>query len=418
MSNSSQSVLSKADWDFWDQNGYLVVPNVIPPVQLEATITAMERFFDKDFSEPNDWYKEPLFPGGIAPMSHDQELWDNRQTPRLYQAFSELFESEKLRVSQDRVNLNPPNKAPLWNNHGIIHWDIDSRQRPIPFQVQGVLCLTDTAENQGGFRCIPGFHRELEVWAESQPADRPPRMLNTTGMSIKSVSGNAGDLIIWHSALPHSNSPNTADQPRIAQYITMNPVNEGNPSGSGMLPLARTPRSVLAEALGVAEGLVGKWLLDYQESDVVLVQVDRFVGEHPYYPAWQVEFDGKSRYLRKPWVKRIDDRSLAVYRPYAMGNHLDTDPLPILDDDAFASQLMEAILRIPTPRSRPKLTESQLDQLPELLSQLPNQFGFDQRLWDENSIIQMLSNEFGLEIDTAFVQLTGLGRKLAGVDPW
>ena len=61
MFNSDQSVLSKADWDFWNQNGYLVVPNVVPSEQLEATIVAMERFFGKDFSEPNDWYKEPLF---------------------------------------------------------------------------------------------------------------------------------------------------------------------------------------------------------------------------------------------------------------------------------------------------------------------------------------------------------------------
>ena len=101
-----------------------------------------------------------------------------------------------------------------------------------------------------------------------------------------------------------------------------------------------------------------------------------------------------------------------------MGNHIDTDPLPILDEDAFASQLVEAILRIPTPRLKPRLTGKQLDQLPKLLSQPPNQFGFDQRLWDENSIIQLLSNQFGLEIDTAFAQLTRLGRKLAGVDSW
>ena len=187
-------------------------------------------------------------------------------------------------------------------------------------------------------------------------------MLNTAGMNIESVPGNAGDLIIWHSALPHSNSSNTTDQPRIAQYITMNPVTDDS-IGSGSLPLARTVRSVLAEALGIAEGLVGKWLLDYQESDVVLVQVDRFVGQHPYYPAWQVEFNGKMRYLRKPWVKKIDERSLAVYRPYAMGNHIDTDPLPILDGDILVAQLMEDLLRIPILCSRPRLIEGQLNQL-------------------------------------------------------
>ena len=105
-------------------------------------------------------------------MGHDQELWNNRQSPRVYQAFAQLFDRPELRVSQDRVNFNPPNKNSVWNHQGTMHWDIDSRQSPLPFQVQGVLCLTDTDTNQGGFRCIPGFHRNLSDWAADQPTDR------------------------------------------------------------------------------------------------------------------------------------------------------------------------------------------------------------------------------------------------------
>ena len=39
-----------------------------------------------------------------------------------------------------------------------------------------------------------------------------------------SVEGGAGDLVIWHSALPHGASPNRAEVPRVAQYITMGPA--------------------------------------------------------------------------------------------------------------------------------------------------------------------------------------------------
>ena len=109
-------------------------------------------------------------------------------------------------------------------------------------------------------------------------------MLDTSGMKVQSVPGRAGDLIIWHSALPHSNSANTSNRPRLAQYITMWPV-EGSPAGSGVLPLAVTKRRLLAQVLDVAESLIAKWLLDYQESDRVLVEVDRLWGEHPDYLA-------------------------------------------------------------------------------------------------------------------------------------
>ena len=173
MAKSTSAVFGQAELDFWNRNGYVVLPNAVPSSQLNDTVIAMERFFGQDFSQPADWYKHPLFPGGIAPMGHDQELWNNRQSPRVYQAFAQIFDCSELRVSQDRVNFNPPNKNSVWNHQGTMHWwDIDSRQSPIPFQVQGVLCLTDTDTNQGGFRCIPGFHRNLSDWAADQPTDR------------------------------------------------------------------------------------------------------------------------------------------------------------------------------------------------------------------------------------------------------
>jgi ectoine hydroxylase-related dioxygenase (phytanoyl-CoA dioxygenase family) len=37
------------------------------------------------------------------------------------------------------------------------------------------------------------------------------------------IAGRAGDLIIWHHALPHGSSPNRAKVPRVVQYLKMMP---------------------------------------------------------------------------------------------------------------------------------------------------------------------------------------------------
>ena len=83
-------------------------------------------------------------------MCQHQAIWDNRQHPRVHQAFARRFGEEKLWVSLDRANMKPPAREdkPDWNNRGMIHWDLDTSQQPIQFGVQGVLYLTDTAENQ------------------------------------------------------------------------------------------------------------------------------------------------------------------------------------------------------------------------------------------------------------------------------
>jgi ectoine hydroxylase-related dioxygenase (phytanoyl-CoA dioxygenase family) len=38
-----------------------------------------------------------------------------------------------------------------------------------------------------------------------------------------STAGSAGDLIVWHQALPHGATPNLATLPRVVQYLNMFP---------------------------------------------------------------------------------------------------------------------------------------------------------------------------------------------------
>ena len=37
-----------------------------------------------------------------------QEQWDNRTAPKIHEAFSQIWDQEELRVSRDRVSINPP----------------------------------------------------------------------------------------------------------------------------------------------------------------------------------------------------------------------------------------------------------------------------------------------------------------------
>ena len=234
------SLLTAQDWAFWQENGYLVIPNAVPQENLDALVDTIWHFLDIDPDNPEAWYKHkpyrrddlcsPISAAGMVEIYQHQTLWDNRQCPRVYQAFAELLETAQLWVSLDRANMKPPDRAdkPEWGHQGMIHWDIDTAQDPIPFGVQGVLYLTDTAEDQGGFQCVPGFHNAFAEWVKTQPSDRNPRQPDLTGLEVKSIAGKAGDLVIWHRLLAHGNGHNRADKPRLAQYITMSPAREDN----------------------------------------------------------------------------------------------------------------------------------------------------------------------------------------------
>lgn len=221
------AIFSADDLAFWEEHGYVIVPNAVPQENLDAVVDAVWEFLGMDPNRPEEWYSLPPWhrQTGMVELYHHQALWNNRQAPRIHQAFSELFGSEALWVSLDRANMNPP-AGPNWDYQGFIHWDFDPTTWPIGLRVQGVLCLTDTDEAQGGFQCVPGSHRIVPEILAKQAPDADLRRPDITGLTVKPIAGKAGDLIIWHTGLLHGNGRNQTDRPRLAQYITMFPAKE------------------------------------------------------------------------------------------------------------------------------------------------------------------------------------------------
>lgn len=228
-------LLSEEDWAFWKHNGYVVVKNAVPREQALRTAAFLWEFEEKDPNDTGTWYTPPraemqmkeLTNTGMVEVYNHQLLWENRQWPRIYDAFVDIWGTDKLWVTIDRANLNLPMR-PGHEYKGFIHWDYDPETRPV--NVQGVLALADqTDENMGGFQCIPELYRNYDTWKLTQPADCNRFQPDTTGFELVKVKLEAGDLLIFNSTLAHGIRPNlTKDKVRMAQYISMMPAQEDN----------------------------------------------------------------------------------------------------------------------------------------------------------------------------------------------
>ncbi len=230
-------VLSEEDCAFWQHNGYVVIKNAVPKEQVAETAAFLWEFEEKDPNNPETWYTAPraemkmkeLGGTGMVEVYNNQQLWNNRQMQRVYDAFADIWGTEKLWVTIDRANLNFPIR-PGFTYKGFIHWDYDPETKPQ--NVQGVLALADQMdENMGGFQCIPELYRTYDTWKLTQPDDRnrfQPDTAAFEGQFVK-VKMEAGDLLIFNSATPHGIRPNlSGDKVRIAQYISMMPAEEDN----------------------------------------------------------------------------------------------------------------------------------------------------------------------------------------------
>jgi len=236
----SRRVLSAEDWEHWTTWGYVVIPNAIPAAHVERLKALLWEFQDMDPDDPSTWTvgdrraheMEELAGSGMVEIYNHQYLWETRQTPRIYNAFVDIWDREDLWVTIDRANLNTPDPDADSTDEdpavdGFIHWDVDTSADPLPINVQGVLALTDASSEVGGFQCVPELFRDLEAWIAAQPADRDPFYPDLTGFEPTHVPMEAGDLVIFNSLLPHGIRPNTSeDQARLAQYVSMYPANE------------------------------------------------------------------------------------------------------------------------------------------------------------------------------------------------
>lgn len=212
------------------KNGYVVIPKLVREDLCQEVIKDIDSHMIGSLSRL----------GGMVEMYHYQSMWNIRQDPLVYETFKSLFQTEKLWVSIDRTNYkNTVLQKDYPNNWGFIHWDENPNQKPKPFLLQGLVALTDTTQEMGGFQCLSSLFKKLDEWLESLPRkkvsnpnftiyeDSAIHMEDYRGLwKVEKVPINAGDLLVWHSFLPHGNGVNRGTNPRYAMYITMFPIGD------------------------------------------------------------------------------------------------------------------------------------------------------------------------------------------------
>ncbi|WP_316633923.1 phytanoyl-CoA dioxygenase family protein [uncultured Flavobacterium sp.] len=228
--NFTEEVLSEEDLQFWNKNGYVIVKNAISKKDCEDTQQAIWEYLKIDPNKKETWYNRHEDQKGLMLNFSDHEtLNKNRFSPRIKKAYEQLYNTDKIYKTIDKVSFNPPETDDFIFLGSPLHWDTSLKQ-PIKFGLQGLLYLTDCGIDDGAFHCVPGFHNEINDWLNNLEPDENPRNKAISTLQPKAITGNAGDFIIWNNTLPHCATPNKGKNPRMVQYLTYLP-NDYNTAG-------------------------------------------------------------------------------------------------------------------------------------------------------------------------------------------
>eukprot|EP01103_Thecamoeba_quadrilineata_P007845 TRINITY_DN17665_c0_g1_i1.p1 TRINITY_DN17665_c0_g1~~TRINITY_DN17665_c0_g1_i1.p1 ORF type:complete len:381 (+),score=55.37 TRINITY_DN17665_c0_g1_i1:62-1144(+) len=257
---------------FFDEYGFVVVRDVLTLAECDASIQdllsllAPSGFNLHDKSTWHLWpntgmekYGNPSYDPFFLP-----QFLRNRQNPKIYNVFVALFQEDDLLVNHDRgcffrptteISQDVSTKENLhldvnpWHYLGDGKREIRERKK-IDYsklshfiqennmlsqhdglQLQAGINLADNLEEDGGFICVPGFHRVFsETFGRSNkkpPSDSSSYTFTKKDQAFafrKRIPMRAGSIVVWDQRMAHGSAPNRSQQFRAAQFLKMLPA--------------------------------------------------------------------------------------------------------------------------------------------------------------------------------------------------
>lgn len=181
-------------------------------------------------------------------VEHEKFIWEARMEPGVVEKFEELWGTDELLVSFDALNVTLPNRPNKQNRGAWQHVDQSPNRKGLHC-VQGLLNLSESGEDDGGFLVYPGSNKLIEEFFETQTdkaswtskdyyqftQDQLDWFLQRGIRPVK-VCASPGDLIIWDSRTIHQGCEPSPESrvTRTVIYVTYTPARMAKPEALEM----------------------------------------------------------------------------------------------------------------------------------------------------------------------------------------
>ena len=103
------NVLNDEELTFFETNGYIILSNAISKADCAATQQVIWEFLGMHPEQPETWYQSHPQQRGMMVNFFDHPLLEkNRASARIKKAFEQLYQSEAIYKTIDKISFNPP----------------------------------------------------------------------------------------------------------------------------------------------------------------------------------------------------------------------------------------------------------------------------------------------------------------------
>ncbi len=219
-------MLTQAQKDFYDENGYLMVENVVTPAQLDELRRITRDFLEKSRSvtESNDIYDLDDGHGPDAPrltrikLPHKQHpfFWEVLRNSGVTEVLNDLLGPDTL-LQTSKLNTKAPGGGAAVEWHQDWAFYPHTNDSMLAFG----LMLEDVTADNGPLMVIPGTHKgpildhsANGVFAGAIDPDDP---LFEKDKAV-TLTGKAGSMTVHHARTLHGSAPNMSDRNRLILF--------------------------------------------------------------------------------------------------------------------------------------------------------------------------------------------------------
>jgi phytanoyl-CoA hydroxylase len=217
--------LSEQQKDFWRENGYLVVEDVLSVAEVEnlrRSVTTLEARAE-GLAESNDRFKLKAFGDGggkrVQQIAEPHEMGGEwmalARHPRILDVVEDLL-GPNIQLYYSMLMMKPPREGFTAPWHQDFAFFVHDRADLLACMV----AIDDATLENGCLRVVPGSHKlgivnhfkdgrfTQVAQGDTSAFDDPNRQ--------RALPVKAGGIILWHSLTLHSSQPNRSEHPRRA----------------------------------------------------------------------------------------------------------------------------------------------------------------------------------------------------------
>ena len=200
-------MLTDSDRRQLDEQGYLVLPNLMGADLLQALRRRIDQLFDEEGAAAGSEFKQEPGARRLANLVNKGALFEDViLTPRVLECMAHVL-GPGFKLSSVNVRSALPNSdcdQPLHADSGAVADETGY------FVCNSVWILDDFTAENGATRMVPGSH----LWRRLPPPDmyapHPAQQL---------VTGAAGSVVVMNAHMWHGGTANRTAQPRRAMHV-------------------------------------------------------------------------------------------------------------------------------------------------------------------------------------------------------